>query len=108
MEFCSERELCVGNTYFKNRSLHNYTRVAWVQDGMEVKSMIDLVLVMRNMLRHVQDVRKVRGMKRGLSDHHVLLCRVKLVGAWTKRREVAVGARRIRSEKLRQHLYREG
>ena len=31
-----------------------------------------------------------------------------LVGAWIKRREVVVGARRIRSEKLREHQYREG
>ena len=31
-----------------------------------------------------------------------------LVGAWIKKREVVVGARRIRSEKLREHQYREG
>ena len=47
-------------------------------------------------------------MGRDLSDHHVLLCKVRLVGAWIKRREVVVGARRIRSEKLREHQYREG
>ena len=44
VEFCAERVLCVGNTYFEHRSLHKYTRVVNVQDGMEVKSMIDLVL----------------------------------------------------------------
>ena len=46
-------------------------------------------------------------MGRGLSDHHVVLCKVKLVGAWIKRREVVVGALRIRSEKLRENQYRE-
>ena len=59
----------------------------------EVKSMIDLVQVKK-------DVRAVRGVGRGLSDHHVVLCKVRLVGAWTRRREVVVGARRIRSRKL--------
>ena len=44
----------------------------------------------------------VRGMGQGLSDYHVVLCKVKLVGAWIKRREVMVGARRIRSKKLRE------
>ena len=39
------------------------------QDGMEVRNMIDLDLVKRDMLRYVQDVRSVRGMERGLSDH---------------------------------------
>ena len=70
--------------------------------------MIDLLLVKRDMLRCVQDVRAVRGMGRGLSDHHVVLCKVRLVGAWIKRREVVVGARRIRSEEKREHHYREG
>ena len=42
-----------------------------------------------------------------LSVHHVVLCKVRLVGAWIKRREVVVGARRTRSEKLREHQYRK-
>ena len=43
--------------------------------------MIDLVLGKKDMLRYVQDVRAGRGMGRGLSDHHVILCKVRLVGA---------------------------
>ena len=35
--------------------------------------MIDLVLVKRDMLRYVQDMRAVRGMGRGLSGHYVVL-----------------------------------
>ena len=62
---------CVGNIYFKHRSLRKYTRVAIGQDGMEVNSMIDLVQVMKDMLQYVQDVRVVRGMEQGLSDHHI-------------------------------------
>ena len=53
-------------------------------------------------------MRAVRGMGRGLSDNHVVLCNVRLVGARIKRREVVVGAWRIRSKKLREHQYREG
>ena len=60
------------------------------------------------MLRYVQDVRAVRGLRRGLLDHYGVLCKVRLVGARIKRREMVVGARRIRSEKLREHQYREG
>ena len=76
-----------------------------VQDGVEIKSMIVLVLVKRDMLRYSQDVRWVRGMRRGLSDHHVLLCKVKLVGAWIKNREVVVGVGSIRAVKLRENQY---
>ena len=59
MEFYAERGLCIGNTYFKHRSLDKYTRVSRGQDRVEVRSMIDLVLVKKDML---QDVRVVRGM----------------------------------------------
>ena len=45
VEFCTEKGLCLGNTYFKHRSAHKYTRVAKGQGGVENKSMIDLVLV---------------------------------------------------------------
>ena len=58
-------------TYFKHRSLHKYTRVERGQDSLEIKSTIDLVLVKRGMLGFVQDVRAVRGMGCGLSDHYV-------------------------------------
>ena len=95
VDYCEERGLCVGNTYFKHRSLHMYTRAARVQNGVEIKSIIDLVLVKRDILRCAQDVRAMRGMGRGLSDPHVVLYKVKLVGAWIKRGELVVGARRI-------------
>ena len=39
--------------------------------------MIDLVLVKKDMLRYMQDIRAVRGMGQGLSDHHVVLCKIR-------------------------------
>ena len=87
--------------------MHKYTRVAKGQGGVETKSMIDLVLVKRDMLRYVQNMRAMRGMGRGLSDHHVVLCKFMLVEAWIKRREVVAGTRRVRRNKLRKHQYRE-
>ena len=80
--------------------MHKYTRVARGLEGVKIICMIDLVLVKK-------DVRALRGMGRSLSDHHLVLCEVRLVGTWIKRKEMVVRARRIRSEKLRQHQYRE-
>ena len=84
------------------------TRVTRDQDGVEIKSMIYLVLVKKDMLRYVQDVRAEREMGRDLSDQYAVLCKVRLVGAWIKRRDVLDGVMRVRSEKLREHKYREG
>ena len=52
----------MGNTCFEHKNLHKYTRVARGQDGVELKNMIDLLLVKKDMLRFVQGVRTVRGM----------------------------------------------
>ena len=105
IDFCAEMGLSVSNTYFEQRSLHKFTRVARGQDRVELKSIIGLMLVKKAMLHYAQDMRVVRGMGRGLSDHHVVLCKV---GTWIKRRELVSGASRIRSEKLREHQYMEG
>ena len=51
VEFCAERGLCGGITYFKYGNLHKYTRVARGQDGVEVKIMIDLVMMKSDMCR---------------------------------------------------------
>ena len=64
VEFCAESGLCVGNTYFRHKGLHKYTKMA---EAKEVKSMVDMVFVKKDMLRYVQDVRVVRGMGRSLS-----------------------------------------
>ena len=71
--FCSERRLCVCNTHLKYKSRD--------QDGMEVQSMIELVLVKKDMLRYGQEVRAVRRMGRGLLDHSLVICKVSFMGA---------------------------
>ena len=71
----------VSNTYFKHRIVHKYARLVRGREGVEIKSMIDLVLGKMDMLRYVQDMRAVRGMGRSLSDRYVVLCKVRLVGA---------------------------
>ena len=64
---------------------------------MEIKSMIDLQLVKMDMLQHV---RVVSGIRRDLSDYHVVSCKVRLVGAWIKRREswwLGLGGLKVRN-----------
>ena len=55
----------MGNTYFERRSFHKYTRMARGQGGVEVKGMIGLVLVKKDMLR-----------------------KIRLGGSWTKTRRI--------------------
>ena len=73
VEFCVERGLCVV-THILTQNLPKYVIMAKGQDDVEIKSIIYLVLVKRDMVRYVQDVRAVRGIGRGLSYHHFVLC----------------------------------
>ena len=86
IELCAERGLSLSNTYLEHNSLHKYTKVARSQDGVDVMSMIHLVK--KAMLRYVQSVKVVREMGRSFLDHHTVLCKVRLVGAWIKRRGI--------------------
>ena len=56
----------MANTYFEHKNLYKYTRVARGQDGVVVKSMIDLVLGRKDMLRFLLEVRAVRGLEQGI------------------------------------------
>ena len=47
-------------------------------------------------------MRKKTGIGRGISDHYVVLCKVKLVCTWINRREWVNEPVRVRSEKLRE------
>ena len=82
VEFCPESGLCVRDNYFKHSCFHKYTRIPRVHDGVEVKNMIDLEVVKKDILHYVQDVRAMIGMGRGLSDHPVVWCKVRLVKEW--------------------------
>ena len=50
----------------------------------------------------------MRGIRGSVSDHYVVLCKVRLVSEWMKRRGVVNEAWRIRSDKLSEHYYVEG
>src|SRR5678815_16083 len=100
IDFCEERGMCVSNTFFKHKSIHKYTRVGVGRDGIEVKSMIDSVLVKKEMLKYVFDVKSVRGLGMGLSDHYFVLCKIKLVGAWMEGKVIRKEVGKIKSEKL--------
>ena len=99
VDFCADRGMCIANTHFRHKAIHKYT---WrgKRGGTECRSLIDLVLVKKDMLRDIVDVKALRGLNGGVSDHMIVLCKLKLIGAWVKKRELDCNVGRIRSEKL--------
>ena len=79
IDFCAGMELCIANTFYKHKLICRYTRY-----GVMSKSMTDFVLVKREMLRWIHDIKCMRGLSGGVSDHLIVLCRVKLDFEWTR------------------------
>ena len=96
---CAEklRGLCVENTISKHDVKKRYTRYG--RDG-ERNSMIDYVLVRKELLKWVFDVRAAIGLSGGISDHVMVLCRVKFENVWWKPRVKENSESRIKVEKL--------
>jgi len=105
MDFCAERELCIANTFFKHKDIHKFTFVGRARGGVN-KSMIDYVMVRKEMLRDVCDVLSVRGLGGGLSDHMIVLCKMRMKGVWLKQQRRTNDAVRIKSERLREEMYK--
>ena len=105
VDFCAEKEFCIGNTYFEHKNIHKYTRIGKARDR-EVRSMIDLILVKRDMLKYLCDVKVVRGLSGDLSDHLIVLCKIRLIGTWMERKERNRKGERIRSERLKNEEYK--
>ena len=85
IDMCAARGMAVAGTWYKKKLIHKYT---WKHDSREVRSMIDHVVVDRELMRNTLDVTVQRGAGSGISDHYLLL---------TKMRVARKRYRRIRS-----------
>ena len=88
----------MGNAYFKHKSLYKYKRVARVKEHNRSGSVEGGYTALYAGCESSE--------RKGLSNHHVELSKVRLVGAWINRIKVAERARRTRSEKLIENKYR--
>ena len=69
------RGMYVGNASVEDKTEDTYTWMPGGRDGVESKNVIDLVLVKKNMMKYLYIV---RGYGMGLSDHSVVLLKVRL------------------------------
>ena len=100
----SGRFLCrkgdVGRKYaFQAKNIHMYTKEARVREGMEVGSIIYLILIKGDMLQHVHDAETRRRLGGAITDPFVVLWKVNLVkkeegDEWNWKNQENEGARR--------------
>ena len=81
VELCAERELVIGNTWFKKKLCHKYT---WERGDQ--KSLLDYVLIGKMYVKRLLDVHVKRGVAGGISDHYLVRADVRVKGEWRSRR----------------------
>ena len=90
---CLEREMMIGNTWFKKKRINKYTWERVVRGRVEDRALMDYVIVSRNVRSRLLDVHVYRGAAGGVSDHYLVEGRVRVVGRWRQARS-AVGVRK--------------
>src|SRR6201990_823295 len=78
---CAARRLMIGNTWFMKRDIHKYT---WVSGVNGEKGLLDFVCVRWEERSRLLDVNVLRGAAMGISDHYLVVARVKVKGGWEK------------------------
>ena len=104
VEMCAERDLIVGNTWFQKKMIHKYT---WVRDNGEERSLIDYVLVDKQMKKRLLDVTVYRGAAGGMSDHYLVEAKVVVKGYDSRESREAENRRIVRVSELEKEAVRE-
>uniref|UniRef100_A0A8C8DHP6 ribonuclease H n=1 Tax=Oryzias sinensis TaxID=183150 RepID=A0A8C8DHP6_9TELE len=84
---CTEREMVIGNTWFRKKEIHKYT---WVrQSGGRVidKALMDYVVVSKVACSRLLDVSVRRGESGGMSDHYLVEGRLRVGMPWVRSRK---------------------
>src|SRR5678815_2308701 len=98
LELCVDRRMIIGNTWFKKSENHKYT---WKSEITGGRAILDYVCINRKDRGRLLDVNVFRGAGRGLSDHYLVVARLRVGGEVTvrereKKRRIEV----IKVEKL--------
>src|ERR1044072_6213730 len=78
---CAARGLMIGNTWFKKKENHKYT---WVSGVNGEKGLLDFVCVGWEERSRLLDVTVLRGAAMGISDHYLVVAKIKVKGGWEK------------------------
>ena len=97
---CLERELIIGNTWYKKKNINKYTWERVVRGCVEEKALMDYVIVSKNAWNRLRDVHVYRGEAQGVSDHFLVEGRVRAGGRWRRGRGANEGRKVVKVKEL--------
>ena len=75
-----EKELVVGNSWFKKKDVHKYTGLRMAEGVLVDRALMDYVLLAKRMLGRLLDVKVWIGEGGGMPDDFLVEARLKLAG----------------------------
>ena len=94
LDMCIEKELTVGNCFFRKKDVNKYTWIRVVE-----RALMNYVLITKRMIGRVKDVHVSRGAGAGImSDDFVVESRVIVAKEWGNRTEFAESKIKIKSK----------
>ena len=78
VDWCMQHEMTVCNTLFKKRDVHKYTWVRKVRGEIAESALMDYMCISGKYKARVTDVNVLRAAGDVQSDHHLVVCKVKV------------------------------
>ena len=111
LDMCVEKELVIGNSYFKKKCINKYTWIRVANGRVVERALMDYVLVTKRMIGRLKDVHVFRGMAAGMTDHFLVEAKLVVAREWGNRvrgcrREVVKVEELKKPEKKREYQER--
>ena len=82
LDWCMQYGMTVCNTLFKKRDVHKYTWIRRVRGVIVESALMDYMCINEKYKARVTDVNVLRAAGYVQSDHHLVVCRVKVKRGW--------------------------
>jgi len=109
IEVCMANRFIIGNTWFIKKLNHKLT---WVSGVNGERGLIDYICIRKKIRDRLLDVNVLRGSARGISDHFLVLAKIRVKGGWRKigcsgRGVEIVRVERLEEREVGEHFKRE-
>ena len=101
LELCRSHDLCIVNTYFQRKTIHQYT---WYSNDGRTKKMIDYVIISKHWRSLVKNCRAYRSAELGNGDHRLVCAdlRLRLHAQRSEKQPVAANIGKLKEPDTRQ------
>ena len=107
IDWCMQYEMTVCNTLFKKRDLHKVTWVRRVRGEVRESALMDYMCISGKYKARVTDVNVLRAAGAVHSDHHLVVCKVKVKRGWAPKRPTGEVREVVKVERLKEAGCRE-